>query len=274
VRRDLLGNSTLEPATIVIHRYGGFGNNCMQMFDAIRYAEALAVDSIYLPLGFLFLNETFKITPFITVLTGVAAPATPAIVINMYTWGDRPCRKQKPRELAPLFSERVVRHFPSYLANASRFYAHVRGGDIFRGKSPAVEGFHYQPPCRYYTSAIEDLEEVAYADVTVLSLDSANPCVSVLVDLGANWTVRPLFDDLGAMLHAPRVALAIGTFGLAICWLTRQKERVYTFQTHYWLGFGPHIDCDPSPDFARRGKLGEEWTRIMKTAYCVTWEWL
>jgi hypothetical protein len=93
------------------------------------------------------------------------------------------------------------------------------------------------------------------------------------VNLGAEWTPRPLFFDLGALLHAPKVDLARGTFGHAVVSLSSRRKKVYTFQLCCWEGLGPRVECIVSSDYYQIARLSSDWRKIMKTAYCVSWRW-
>jgi hypothetical protein len=116
-------------------------------------------------------------------------------------------------------------------------------------------------------------------NVVIVSQDFGNPCIVILMRMGARHALRPLWYDLGSMLHARKVVLARGTFGLGVMYLSIVRKFYYTFGCP-WLRqpFGSHMDCEPTPEDEKK-VLGRSWAnspeqrQMMSDGYR-RWVWL
>lgn len=261
--------SDISADGIIVMRYGGFGNNLHQMLNAVLYGRILQMVVISVPMGFLFLNRSFTTTEGIRVLVGTYEDILRPV--RLYGFSDRNsgCFRHNKFLLASTFRRVVVEQFPLSLANQSNLYEHVRSGDIFKGSAAWARGSYAQPPCAYYMDAAR-IDGCQPSNAIVISWDTANPCVGVLVAAGFGYRKQELFFDIGAMLRAARFVMASGSLGPAIIYLSLAKKNFYTFGCAGWPGLGPHMVCDPSRGYFN-GLRRLDWRSIMLHSRCAGW---
>jgi hypothetical protein len=216
------------------------------MIHALQYAKILAVSVVRLPARFLFWNDSFITSEGAAVVVAGGSMGGTAIVSYFFISPDaQVCLQEDRFAVAATFGDRIVDHFP----DVSLLYS------LFRAR-PNV--FYGQPPCQYCVDACEMYGRAAH-NVVIVSEDFGNPCIAILVRMGARHAHHPLWYDLGSMLRARRVILARGTFGLAVMYISIVRKFYYPFRSP-WIRqpFGSQMECEPTPEYEKK-VLGWSW---------------
>ncbi len=113
---------------------------------------------------------------------------------------------------------------------------HIRSGDIFVGDQTGNRAYR-QPPLSFYTLVIGRMRaEGRIARVRLVFEDRGNPCVDALEAwlgeraISVRVQCGTLRDDMSALLDAPHLVFGYGTFGYAVCRLSRRIETVHFFK--------------------------------------------
>jgi hypothetical protein len=271
VLQGLVNNPHFDADAIAITTWQRFGNNVMQLIRALHYAEFLGIPEIYVEPGFIFINRTFRTTRGI-IIHGADPPRDIKLLRHIFfaTKERDTCMGWDIFGVAATFKSRFGKLLPRKVANRSCIYAHVRSGDIFAWHAHRLYG---QPPCSYYAEAVA-LDAGKHSCVRAIAEDDLNPCLAVLIGLGAVWEQRELIWDVAAMVQAKRAILARGSFGLAALYLSPVPKVYYAFAIG-WEGLGKHMCCEPTDEYQE--KVMKQWAmtaeqiRLMMTAKCRVW---
>ncbi len=113
---------------------------------------------------------------------------------------------------------------------------HIRSGDIFVGDQAGNRAYR-QPPLSFYTLVIGRMRaEGRIARVRLVFEDRGNPCIDALEAwlgeraIPVRVQCGTLRDDMSALLDAPHLVFGYGTFGYAVCRLSRRIETVHFFK--------------------------------------------
>jgi hypothetical protein len=111
---------------------------------------------------------------------------------------------------------------------------HFRSGDVFNDPSHAG---YTQPPLSFYTIVARHLlRQGRIARARLVFEDRANPCVDAFIAFLEALTVPHrlqngfLEEDLHALIDARHVVFGYGTFGVAVCLLSRRIETLFLFE--------------------------------------------
>ncbi|APZ55190.1 discoidin domain-containing protein [Salipiger abyssi] len=231
-------------AGLKIRRYGRFGNNLIQIVNAIYLARHLGVRDIVAPEiglgGALTDVEKDGIR-----LISDSSPAAD----GLYLEGDFFRLEVFGQELkAGLTNVRQYEIAQKYIvpylglldtpdeerrSRSSELVFHIRSGDIF---SPNPHPGYVQPPLSYYTTILDDLRARGLIDrVCIVSEDRLNPCIGALEahvaaqGLPLRMQSGTLAEDVGYLLGATHVVFGFGTFGYGICLLAENFASVHVF---------------------------------------------
>lgn len=114
--------------------------------------------------------------------------------------------------------------------------AHIRSGDIF---VTSIHPQYWQPPLGYYQYVAR-----SFAKIAICAENTANPVVMALHTFcihtrgHAKCLLRvgqPLTSDVAFLTRAKNLAIGYGTFGVAICALSRSLKRLF-----YPMSTAPH----------------------------------
>lgn len=111
---------------------------------------------------------------------------------------------------------------------------HIRSGDIFAQKTPHPG--YVQPPLAFYRVILDRLLSAGEIDsVCLVFEDRGNPCISALerhmteVSIPFRLQSGTLAEDIATLTKARHLAFGNGSFGPAICALSRHVASVHCF---------------------------------------------
>jgi len=242
---------------------GRFGNLLNQYENLIIIAEKSGLK--YIQLGthelsnlpapvtvgdLTFLPNRFPLPPGGAFLTGGffdTAPFEP-LLKPFYSGADEieRCRVTRKYIRSHLLTGLSIRkdHFEDELT------IHIRAGDIFASDQPVIFGYR-QPPLAFYTIVINRmLSSGTIMRVRLIYEDRANPCIEALEcflkdkNIPFRCSSGALADDLSALIDAPHLVFGFGTFGYAVCRLSRHIKTLHYFAPELGGRYGliPGID--------------------------------
>lgn len=193
---------------------GGFGNNLIQLINAIKIAEIEKINIVKFPVHDLFTEDNIKLE-----FSGSGNKNLNELFFKI------------PEHIAPIEMKRIFNHYiePIFKINTTRsrhnfkdneLTVHIRSGDIFN-KNP--HSSYIQPPLNYYLKLLEKY------DLNLVFQDYKNPCISsLLLNEGVNNASQPtLHDDLVYLANSKSLAIGHGTFGLAIYIISKELQNLY-----------------------------------------------
>jgi hypothetical protein len=268
-------STTFDPEVIDLVPWDRFGNNVFQFERVLAGSSHLGIYDVYVRRGFLFFNATFTTTHGV-IVHQENCPLGGFILRGHFWWlpwsGD--CFVVDRPVLSDTFRSEFLKAFRLDRTNRSTLYLHVRGGDIF---TTNILSMYAQPPCRYYTEAI-DLDGDRHNQVVLIAQDSQNPCLAMLMHKGYSWTPSPLQLDLGLLIYARRTVWSCGTFSQAVIDLAAVRQVYYTFacfQPSPYLD-AVHLECRPDAVYMRT--VHSTWTKsdqqlqmMMTSRGCFAW---
>ena len=192
---------------LIIERWSGrFGNNILQIVNAIHYAIVCGHWEITLPPHTMFTTRAIRLTGIDKSVVGSTARFT-------NSFGS--LKELKIAEAAPAiyrayalkYIRPILRITESLTKGSSDVVVHFRGGDIF---SERPHTSYVQPPLWYYKKAIDEHGGSA----TFVYEDLKNPCARALV--GNTASVSSFSKDLAVLLNAKHLIAGFSTFAFAI----------------------------------------------------------
>lgn len=112
---------------------------------------------------------------------------------------------------------------------------HLRSGDVFDQDQPVIFGYR-QPPLSFYRLVVARMMRThGITRARLVFEDRGNPCVDALeqwlAESGIPCRIQcgTLDADLSALIDAPHLVFGHGTFGYAICHLSRHIRTVHYF---------------------------------------------
>jgi hypothetical protein len=112
---------------------------------------------------------------------------------------------------------------------------HIRSGDIFVGDEP-VSSWYRQPPLSFYQHVINKMRaDGRIKRVRLVYEDEGNPCIEALrdwlrtEDIPFRIQSGSLAEDLAVLIDAPHLVFGHGTFGYAVCRLSKHIQTLHFF---------------------------------------------
>ncbi|MDA8652956.1 hypothetical protein N9L62_01930 [Candidatus Actinomarina sp.] len=193
---------------------GGFGNNLIQLINAIKIAETEKINVIKFPFHDLFTVDNIKLE------------FTNSVNKNFNELFFKIEEHIAPIEMKRIFHQYIESIFKINTTSNSHIYddnqltVHLRSGDIFN-KNP--HSSYIQPPLSYYLKLLEKY------DLNLVFQDYNNPCISsLLINEGVkNASQSSLHNDLVYLANSKNLAIGHGTFGLAIYIISNKLQNLY-----------------------------------------------
>jgi hypothetical protein len=214
-RRSLLVSlgwrADLMPQAIRVIPASRFGNHVIELAHALHYCALIRVRIVYVDRDFLCINKTVNTTAGVTICMD-KQPSGQRVLAGVFYNLRKPtgCAPLNYRTIIATFRCLVLENMPHLLQSPTALFVYIRGGDIF---IPPVNRYYGQPPCGYYTEAIEMDDAV---EIHVISEDMKNPCLAlVLEQTGGHWKPRTMMTDIAELIYSKRMIMARGTFSLA-----------------------------------------------------------
>jgi len=193
---------------------GGFGNNLIQLINAIKIAEVEKIKVVKFPthnlltknnINFNFLNLQNK---------------------NLQGTFFKINHKMEPIEMKEKFHKYIEPIFKlnilsnSYQFKKNELTVHIRSGDIFN-KNP--HSSYVQPPLSYYLKLLEKY------NLNLVFQDYKNPCIKRLLlnDGVQNVSRQTLVQDLFYLINSKNLAIGHGTFGFAVYIISKNLQNLY-----------------------------------------------
>jgi hypothetical protein len=230
--------------------YGRFGNNFIQLSNALSVALLFNIKHILVECDYMYFNRSFATTDGIWIHPE-CSEIQPGYVVASIFWTfegpSAPVIQRIPDEvIADTFSSEFRRLFYWDHTNKSVLYCYLRSGDSWRPEQPHV--VYRKPPCSYYFEGIDFNGGPANAEL--ITEDYGNPCVPVLVAAGVRYTQRRVQDDLAILINGDRVMTAISSFIRATMMISTGPKTVYSFNT-IWPRYLPHMVCKETKEYSR-----------------------
>jgi hypothetical protein len=229
--------------------FGRLGNQLIQLMNAtimarrlgLRYVVVLNQGLIQLPApsehdGITYISEIAQATDAGRFLVGdFFFPEVLSPVI------DDASGEERQRIVTEIVRPHMMQAFPSLQdeKHADELTVHFRSGDIFRDTHAAAG--YTQPPLGFYTLVVRHLlRQRAITRVRLVFEDRLNPCIDAFIaflkSLKIPYRVQngSLAEDLTALIDAPNLVFGHGTFGVAVCLLSRSVSRLFFFDSLYY----------------------------------------
>lgn len=193
---------------------GGFGNNLIQLINAIKIAEIEKINIINFPNHDLFTEESIKLK--------FSSPGNKSFNELFFKTSEHIAPIEMKRiynqYIEPIFKINTTRNPHNF--NDNELAVHIRSGDIFN-KNPHRS--YVQPPLDYYLKLLEKY------DLNLVFQDFKNPCIKSLLSYEKvnNASQLKLTDDLVYLANSKNLAIGHGTFGLAIYIISKKLQNLY-----------------------------------------------
>lgn len=223
-------------------RFSRFGNNLNQMLNAISLAKHMGLKHLRT-----FDFESFSLKDRVTVegleflppdadlpgggcfLSGPFFYATPFAAALGTT--DLQERHRIAQDV--LFPMMDFANCPRNI-NEGELAIHIRSGDLFSRKVPHPD--YVQPPLAFYRRIIDKMLASGRIDrVCLVFEDRKNPCVNAVIAYLQSRSVPfriqsgTLREDIEALLAAQHMVFGFGSFGQAICRLSKEVQSVHAY---------------------------------------------
>jgi hypothetical protein len=261
--------------SVHIGNFARFGNHFYEVIRALQYCHLFDLRLVYFDPGLLLMNDSLTTDNGITFRPADRHTRETCIMGNFICspYGFPPLDFTLIEPFKRPYQKKV---FPDLQpAGDNDLFIHIRSGDAFVEPSP--DAVYAQPPIGYYRDI---LLKNNWSKVTLLTLDTENPCVNGLLNdtrFHVEWKPRPLIADLRLAFGARNFAIGRGTFGPAVALLSLHLKRLFTFNMSSSL-IGPHENCWPEDDYYRGILQGwshsQEDYRIMMSHGCEHWSYV
>lgn len=183
---------------------GRFGNNVIQLLNALKLAHSMNIKTLYIPESFWFINESIRINGY---------KFFKKIPKNFQNYIKHDFFHELIGDFCPerSFYSMLAAHIQSILPNVpninnNTIILHVRSGDVFAKDPPA----HYtQPPLCFYTGALK-LAKVRKCIIFSENLNS--PIIEPLMRLKCQFMNYSIKKAIAYMYYSRHIALSYGTF--------------------------------------------------------------
>ena len=244
--------------TIVISRwYGRFGNNILQILNALIYALDNNYNKIILPDDntYTVFNNNYSFCHKEKLTNDKLLFIKYEIIINdlitdeyllediFFDYGLKNLIDYTNHDITTLFNTYIkpclntaIITDNNYNSQDNNLIIHIRSGDIFCSILE-IEKEYVQPPLYYYKTIMnrENTQKCLLVTENLL-----NPVAEYLV---ANqicyWNSNDLIKDINHLVNAKILCLGYGTFGIIILLLNNKVERVYIpdYYYEYYLNY-------------------------------------
>ena len=219
--------------TLRIRRLGRFGNNVVQIRNAITMALQHGIPRIIHQSHDIIFDVpkkkpcTMSFIHLLMINMGILRLFGLSILYGfMYPSFDYNLRDSiKVSNLVREYYKQVF-NFKYEPHNRNDLVIHVRSGDIFIHKGKHIKG-HGQPPYDYYKTIIESGN---WDRVIVVAQDELNPIIKKLKnEFNAEFKLNDLKTDIEQILNANTIVAGNGTFVPGILSLSLGKKKVFYF---------------------------------------------
>jgi hypothetical protein len=264
-------------SVVVQNRYGRFGNQAIQLVNAVRICLAWGVGKVLAPRNTVFIGPSLSPHNRLDISTttrlqplhrkNLLSVVRSLFVTRAHLCGDFfnldqvSSRKLSAVSISASYS--ILRSLGYSAAvnhlGLDHLVIHLRGGDIFRQNPHPLYG---QPPLSFYEQV---LALGLWGKCTVVYSDMKNPVLVPLLNLirnkGLSLSVQsgPLGEDINFLLGAKHLVASRSTFVSSIVGLSHAIEKVFVFGAD-----GFFIDCyrEDIPLYGGLDLTGEYWAAV------------
>jgi len=255
------GNPYGQLTGIRLIQFGRFGNNLIQVLNAVSLAILLDVRYIELfDFSEIELDRSVTIGNINFILSKTPRPPEGYFLTGhcfySHDFGGRifELRAKKDNEIIstvreyfrPLLMDRQCTGDTKY---DDELTIHIRSGDIFRDVPPPHPSM-VQPPLSFYIHIIEEM--IALHQIKRIRLvfeDRGNPCVDALEAYLVRESIPyrmqngTLMEDLVALINSKHLVFGVGTFGFGVALLSDHIETVHVFEQNWYssLAYVEHV---------------------------------
>lgn len=262
-----------EISGLVVRAYGRFGNNVLQLAQAIQFARRHGLRWVAaVNFGPMFRVGRHTLKDGLLICVGETFHSLGGGIEGhfFFWWGcGGGLRGMQGDSLA-----RVIRNELRFIINI-RFlnpdkqptiHCHIRSGDIFSHNKSSIHPNYVQPPLSYYLKAVERrMEKTANTYLVIISEDNGNPVVQSLLDRAKKrgWPVEIQSsseqNDIERLISAKEVVCGFGTFMPVIGLLSSNITHMIFFRDFQQKlaleSIGVHVDriIDVCGNYIARG---------------------
>ncbi|MHA7775268.1 hypothetical protein [Roseibium sp. M-1] len=218
--------------------YGRFGNNLLQIANALLLAKLLDLRFVQLPkLSWIPIEQPVEyddltLLPYDWDLSKIG-PSLKSDFFSGPRFDVLSCGHSMRSSVLRQYIKPLLTFPTKFGEFDDQLVIHIRSGDIF---SASPHPGYVQPPLAFYRRLIQaELEHRASLKLYVVFEDRRNPCVSGLeryaLEIGVPLTMQSgsFHDDIGTLLSATKLAFGHGTMGLGVCLLSCDIDSVDVF---------------------------------------------
>lgn len=271
-----------EITGLEVQKYGEFGNNVIQLTNAIHFARRCGLAWVRISgFGPIFKPGSYDLGEDLRLLVDQPQESGPGAALRgryFFWWGTAGAlTRMIPGEAVEIVRDHLRRTLRVSTAAAppsrSTIHIHIRGGSDIFGSSGKVLGQpgklnmeYVQPPLAYYLVILSRwFESNPSGRVVIVSLDRSNPCVDALMDWvradGHECVLQSdtLEEDLKCLFGATAIVAGWGTFVPMIAMLSEAAKTVYFFRDKQQgprlvaCGVDPVVVEDRCADYMKRG---------------------
>jgi hypothetical protein len=252
---------------------GRMGNRFCQLINALVLCRVHNISFLHLPDTREFFNRSFITTQGVHVIVGRNA-TVPKLRTLFWIWeGLDSCPASLVYQAAESIRDEVLRYVPKPNISDKTLVMHFRGGDTFAGDLIWYQRWYGQPPCRFYTDAMDMDKD--HDQVLLVVEDLSNPCIDVCLEHGAVLNpLSPIEIDFAIMLWSRRFVPSRSSLMRAAMYLSPYPKVAYIFGGlnlmdvgrdvgwHVWKPFGAHWHCQPTEEYVKNVLL--DWSKSME----------
>jgi len=244
IEMNSLADATKPLIGLKINHNGRFGNLLQQFANAIIFAERAGLK--YVQLGrheLIDPTDPISVGNLTLLPSHVTLPPEGTFLsgVFLHTAEFAPLLSPNEAEQCHVVREIIRPHLSAGILplDSDQFKdeltVHIRAGDIFDGEQ-TLWSWYRQPPLAFYILVMTRLlASGTISRVRVVFEDRGNPCVNALEQyltekrIAFRMQSGTLAEDLSVLIDAPHLAFGFGTFGYAVCKLSKRIETVHFF---------------------------------------------
>lgn len=226
-------NNDNDDYKLVIKPFGRFGNNIIQLQNAINIGLQLECNTIIFKNKVIKLpidnNKNIKKKDYINIFNNCGGNYFHIKKIkNIFPdFNDSLINKKMIRDIVLNFYLKTYKYNMKLQLNTT-LCIHIRSGDIFSNKPHSL---YIQPPYDFYKMILE-LDKFKGTNIVIVAEDNKNPTINKILENYKNvyWQKNDLNKDIEIILNSKNIVYGIGTFVPQLLYLSNSEKNVISFQ--------------------------------------------
>ena len=228
---EKLSKNVTSIDNLYIDYYLKFGNQLALFNKVIFYCEIIKCKKIFVhPWNNFYIHNTINDQQFNLSIEIAKKEEDYDSKLSTYYYPYYDFLLIKPENRFSIFKSEILRNLPNVQTNQNDLYIHIRGGDIFRNTSLALD--YSQPPYCFYNAAINSNK---YDKIYIFSIDESNPVLNKLIRRHENiiYNKRDANYVIAYLANAYNIVGSISSFITGIIKLNDKLKNFYEYDIYH-----------------------------------------